>query len=121
MNVETLAWALGIAGFLIVALGSIVAWFVQHSYLRMEKALGKAETEAAAREQKILGDVNALGGRLNTFEKEVTREYMTSRDLEAALRPLMDRLGRFELTLDRIWEKMDGKLDRIDHVGKGAD
>ena len=50
-------------------------------------------------------EIDALGGKLNAFEREVLRDYVSFDRLHQLLDPIMKKLERIE-------EKLDGKMDK---------
>ena len=50
-------------------------------------------------------EIDVLGGKLNAFEREVLRDYVSFDRLHQLLDPIMKKLERIE-------EKLDGKMDK---------
>jgi acyl-CoA hydrolase len=91
------------------ALAGVVWWFVRHTHAKVEGERRERAQDVTA----LRADVNAVGGKLQAHELHVAREYVNHDRLAATLKPLEDGMGGVQRTLERLFEKLEGKVDKM--------
>lgn len=111
--------ALGVAGTVILALGSVAWWFMRHTNSRVDderRARELAiENERKGREEDrhtLRDEITTVSSKLQAHELHVAREYVNHDRLAMALKPLEDSVGRVEGTLSRLFDELKGKVDK---------
>ena len=116
-----------VSSFVVVTLISIVGWFAQHNYKRLEADLKdererseiaiekeRQRTEDNVKELRrdVEADINGLGAKIGRIELDVAKEYVSSDRLAEALRPFRESLEKLEHTQRELFQRIDGKVDK---------
>jgi hypothetical protein len=97
---------LAIAGVVIMGiLLPLVAWLGADRIKRLEHDAEEAKS-------KVHNDINAIGGKLSAFQLEVAKEYISFDRLTAIFRPVEDRLKQIEESIEKVFDRLDGKVDK---------